>query len=137
MRSIEAVRLINSMLVKPGWEVSAKCHPHDPYTVLVKTRLISVDSSDWKNGYKAPIDQAVVNTLDVSGYGSDDDLVAGIIALFMGYELHEWREFARIPVGDEYVAPFHPHTPEGMANGWRHSVIRAIGRACYPKGFSG
>lgn len=114
MESITAVRVINSMMTKPGWTLQARPHPTNKQSIYLKITLDSVDSSDWQHNYAKPINQSVTHVWDVSSYGSAVELVETIIVMMVGYELHEWREFARIPDGAEYVAPFHPHTESGM-----------------------
>ena len=120
MDPIHAAQVVNAMYSKPGWTLRAK--PTYGGIILTIT-LDGKDSSDWRRGYAKPVHQSIDRFVDTTRMYADKDLVSAVIRLMIGYELHEWTEFARLPDG---TAPFHPHTGDGQYNTAMDHGLRSL-----------
>ena len=117
MYASDAARFLNNeIILKPGWRIQAT--PYDRFgTVVIEAEVIT-NNFDREN---APDYSDLIRaggSFEISTEGSKAEVLKRLIGEFVKIEEHEWREAARIkpsrPYGD-YVAPFHPHRPEGQA----------------------
>jgi hypothetical protein len=121
MKPASAARLINAMIYKPGWKITATDNTHRfEGTVKVDILYPAFDSGSnalpdaWEKGYPEEIGggaRASFNIM-VADCGDDCDMYRKVIDVIMEIELHEAREFLRVlPTG---WAPFHPNRADGM-----------------------
>jgi hypothetical protein len=119
MRSHEAVRMVRNSVFKPGWRMEAEVYGAD--LILFTFYIDTVDTS-----YPGPdgvcrreITLIRDELMDVSRMRSVEDLFARIMRLAAETDVHEDREFLKFRQSDgSWVAPLHPHTPEGE-RAWR------------------
>jgi hypothetical protein len=105
--------LINGIHFMPGWTISGKfSSPRLPYIqVTVTVETVNSNHDNAVQGYadKITIEPTVMCT--PSDYTTPEELYFALFGWLMELQLHEAREFFR--VGNELVAPFHPHRAEG------------------------
>lgn len=118
MRVDSAVTLVNSLVLKPGWKVEAEdySHRHEgcirvnfTYVAYRSERELAPD------GYPelVPGGARAAFVIAAGAMKDDYDLYRKVIELIVfEIELHEWREFLRVP--GTFWAPFHPHRTDGM-----------------------
>jgi hypothetical protein len=129
MDSREACRQINTMALRPGWTATAM--PYSDKEVLVDFGLDTHNSNENEAPYYPfKFTRGDYKRIDVRDVSSRNELAAQVIAKIMEIEYHEWAEFLRYPDGRRWVAPFHPHRPEGnRAEGSLPPHIRALAEA--------
>jgi hypothetical protein len=119
MDARQAAGIVNTMAVRPGWTVEAV--ELDTSTIAL---LLSVDTYNSNERY-AP-DYAAGDAfagspdpclVDVAGMDTVG-LIGEVVRRCIAKDAHEWREFARYqdPATGRWIAPFHPHRPDGRAN---------------------
>lgn len=114
MRASEAVRTIESMVFKPGWQMDAQHFGQD--LILFTFYIDTVDTS-----YPSPdgtcrkhVTLVRDELWDVSPM-SQNDLFARILKLAAETDVHENREFLKVRQADgSWYSPLHPHTTEGQ-----------------------
>src|SRR5580765_696560 len=114
----EAVRLLNRVIYRPGWQVTAAPAPGDDDQVLVGVEIQTMDSSFVTRGgeYRVPLTERAVFRLGASDYESAQALLFRLLTVIRGeLQEHEDREFLRTwdEAGERWAAPFHSHAPEG------------------------
>jgi hypothetical protein len=128
----EACALVNEagMLVRPGYSIEA-----EPYTqrfqsgVMLHIRFDAFDSSTIVDGvYTDEICVRSDRVILVGDCPGPFAVLAKVLNAVLDIEEHEWREFLRLGPDSDYMAPFHPHTDDGMHR-WAH-----IGRLYVPTG---
>jgi hypothetical protein len=114
----EAARFINAMALRPGWDVTAV--PYDG-KVLATFTLQTFNSNemfapDYERG--DPFTRPVQHLIDVPASMTRATLAAEVLRLICETEIHEHMEFTRYydDTTGRYVAPCHPHRPEGESN---------------------
>lgn len=118
MKMSEACDVIcNRLVYKPGWRFEAEEHvPRFPGQVKVTVHYPARNSNlaDAKDGY--PLDIMTYAKFPIQVWTLTDkyELIRCLIEKIMEIELHEAREFLRLPE-DDWLAPFHPHSVKGMA----------------------
>lgn len=118
METSEAIRIINTVRYKPGWQME----PED-YTrrlengVLVHVTYGAHDTAPEvaQRGY--PEDDFYPEmranfTLMVGRIESEEELLHAVLCSLLKIEEHESREFLKYKVDCE--SPFHPHTDAGI-----------------------
>ncbi|MFF3617308.1 hypothetical protein [Streptomyces sp. NPDC002580] len=114
MEASSAVTLVNQLIYKPGWTIEAKDHTSRfEGTVVVKFVFPAYRSEREfaPEGYPEKITTWAEFPILVSDC-DDIELYRRVLAKVMEIELHEAREFLRVP--PTYWAPFHPHRVDGM-----------------------
>lgn len=109
-----AIRLINGLIYKPEWKITATDHTNR-FESSVKVRIdypaYSSDRDEAVSGYPTKI--YTYSTFPLIVADCDDvDLYRQIITAIVEIETHEAREFLR--VRRTWWAPFHPHRIDGM-----------------------
>ncbi|WP_158857438.1 hypothetical protein [Streptomyces sp. NRRL B-1347] len=114
METASAIKLIDDVLYKPGWEFVARDHSHRyEGTIVVRVYYPARNSNRDQagKGYPNRITACPDFPLVVKDY-TDEDLYAALLRMIVQIEEHEAREFLRVrPTG---WAPFHPHRVTGM-----------------------
>lgn len=114
METMSAIALINQVIYKPGWKISASDHTNRfEGSVRVRFEYPAYNSNrdQASAGYPecittyAEFPMVVVDCDDTAIYRKLIECIACI-------EQHEAREFLR--VAGTYWAPFHPHRIDGM-----------------------
>lgn len=113
MRVESALDLINALVYKPGWRVSATDHTNRfEGSILVRIDYPARSS----NREDAPDYETVINTYAtfplVVENCDDTSLYYKIAQAISGIDVHEMREFLRVE--PTLWAPFHPHRIGGM-----------------------
>lgn len=121
MRVESAIELINSLVYKPGWKITAEDH-RNRFEGAVKVR-IDYPARDSKTedaplGYPHEIQTYASFPMIVEDC-DDTAVYRRIVAALIDIETHEIREFLR--VAPTYWAPFHPHRIDGMKR-WGDTV---------------
>jgi hypothetical protein len=108
-----AVDLVNSLIYKPGWRISATDHTNR-FEGAIKVRIDypaeNTNRDKAIEGYTEHIDtyaQFPMYVVDCDRLGVLRRVLQGIMRI----EEHESREYFRTQ--PEYDAPFHPHKREG------------------------
>ena len=118
MKMTDACDLINHRLVyKPGWRFEAEPHvPRFPGQVKVTVHYPAQNSNlpDAKLGYPVSIVTYAKFPIEVNTLGDKYDVLRLLVEKVMEIELHEAREFLRLPE-DDWKAPFHPHSVTGIS----------------------
>ncbi|MER5302798.1 hypothetical protein ABT039_25505 [Streptomyces lasiicapitis] len=114
METASAIKLVDEMIYKPGWEFAARDHSQrfeDTIVVHVDYPARNSNRDQADAGYPNEITTYAEFPLVVKGC-TDEDLYAALLKVIMQIEEHEAREFLRVrPTG---WAPFHPHRATGM-----------------------
>lgn len=116
MKVPEAIALVNTLVLRPDFHVSAEDYTNrfeDTICVHVTQDTRSSNFEDAPS-YETLIGARAAFPVTVSTM-TENDLVRAVIEILIRFETHELREFTRR--FDDLVAPFHPHTVEGM-NRW-------------------
>jgi hypothetical protein len=114
MRKQDVVRTVNSMIFRPGWQLSAEPMGFDD--VWVRFVVQTVDTSYPSTGgtYNVPKTLDTGFRLDVTEVNSVEQLTYKILQMAHEFDVHEDRELLRVLDGDgRYSAPLHPHRAEG------------------------
>ncbi|MGW3917853.1 hypothetical protein ACWEBX_41425 [Streptomyces sp. NPDC005070] len=110
-----AVRLINQLVYKPGWTLEAEDNTNRfEGTVKVKFIFPAFQSERElaEEGYPSHIEGSWAEFRIVVADCDDTELYRRVLEKIMTIELHEAREFLRVP--PTFWAPFHPHRVDGM-----------------------
>ena len=114
MKVKSALDLINAIVYKPGWRISATDH-RDRFegSIIVRIDYPARNSNrdQAANGYPAEIRTYAKFPLIVKDC-TDIDLWRKIVWKIIEIETHETREFFRVQ--PSLWAPFHPHRIDGM-----------------------
>ena len=127
MDKTEAMRLINAVQYKPGWEISAPNswmqHLYQgAVAVQIKWTARDTNREYAVQGY--PVSKAMdVDELIPFDGCTREELLRRVFELIMQIELHESREFFRVT--PTYEAPFHPHRDECEA-AWQRTQDQAV-----------
>lgn len=108
-----ALRLIDNIVYRPGWKISATDHT-DRFegSIIVRIEYPAQNTNrDQAPEYPEPIMTRFECPLVISDC-DDIDLYRCIIEKILLIEAHECREYFR--VGNTNWAPFHPHRVDGM-----------------------
>lgn len=125
MRPDDAAHFIRHLATRPGYALNAEV-VRIGYRDLVNVTL-TIDTVDSDEQY-APEYKHQKRTGDdtyLSSEGkSEETIMAEVLMWIMAGELHEWREFMRYqsPSTGRWIAPFHPHRPEGQLN-WNRAEL--------------
>lgn len=121
MRIAEAVRIIDSVVYKPGWRITVENPNSFTSTLQVRVDYPAQNSNreEAVNGYPTSIDISASFPVYI-GYSTPEQLITAVFSALIKIETHEAREFFR--VRPTYDAPFHPHRVEGMLAWNRRSV---------------
>lgn len=118
MNASAAASLINQELIfRPGWQLRAV--PFENLGVVLVEASVLTNNLDREEApdYRSQI--IAGGSFEVPTGGTEAEFLKRLIGEFLKIEEHEWREALRFkpnrPHGD-YVAPFHPHRPEGIRN---------------------
>ena len=115
MQTAEAVRQLNEMVFKPGWRVHADYDLTD--LVLVELLIDTVDTSypDPDGVCRKQVTLYRSTYIRPSQIASIQELCYEVLRLAADTDIHEDREFLKVrdPATGRWVAPLHPHTPEG------------------------
>lgn len=114
----EAVSLLNQVIYRPGWMISARPLRGSQDQVLLGITIQTVDSSfvTRGGGYTVPLTEHARYVLAASDYSTAEALLFRVFRVITGdLQEHEDREFLRTWSRQEerWVAPFHSHVPEG------------------------
>ena len=116
MRIDTAIQLINDLVLKPGWAVTAEDNTKRfEGTVKLNVTYVAANTDrEHAPGYAdtVPGGARASFQLPVSAFDNDVELYRAILMVMLDIEQHEWREFLR--VRSTLWAPFHPHHLDGM-----------------------
>jgi hypothetical protein len=128
MQVNDAVRLINSTTFRPGWRLSARPARYDPTSIVITYDIDTVDTSypDEAGRYKVGKHLTSDIVHDVSSKDAYQ-LLRAVLDDAHQIDQHEDREFLRVRQGGAWIAPFHPHNPDGEAR-WEETE-RALWRS--------
>ena len=116
MRVESAVELVNHLIYKPGWNITAKDHRNRfEGAIQVRIEYPARNSNREKaaKGYPEEIPGGTYAEFPVIVEDCDDTgLYRKIINKIIDIEAHEAREFLRVE--PTCWAPFHPHRIDGM-----------------------
>lgn len=121
----EALTAIMSLSYKPGWSFEASDHTNrfeDGIKITVHYPAFNSNRDRARKGYPERIETYATFALCVTELDTRQ-LYFTLIQKLMDIELHEAREFLRIPALD-FEAPFHPHRFAGMMN-WTNAQFEA------------
>lgn len=112
----EAIKYIDRLVFRPGWDIRAfgTDRFEDSITLRVAYPAQESGPANARKGYPKTIVPDVGCTLTV---GDKDEvaLYRAVVAFLVRIEEHEVRELLRVL--PDYDAPLHPHTIAGMT-GW-------------------
>lgn len=122
MRAVDAVRFVEGLAFKPGWQPTAEVVSYGGLVNLgfiIRTVDTSYPDPDGVCRRQITIygrERAVnVTAMD------EDALLAEVLACAADNDSHENREFLKVrQPGGSWYAPLHPHTPEGERAWQRH-----------------
>lgn len=110
-----ALGLINQVIYKPGWKIEAS-DSSDRFEGTVRVRFIFPAYKSERElaaeGYPVHMDGTWAEFRIVVADCDDTELYRRLLQKIMEIELHEAREFLRVP--PTLWAPFHPHRVDGM-----------------------
>lgn len=112
-----AIDIVNALVYKPGWDISA-CDNTGRFEGTIKITVAyparQSEREDAPAGYQHEIEGGAKASFAVVVADCADDvaLYRRIIETVIAIEVHEAREFLR--VRPTYWAPFHPHRVDGM-----------------------
>lgn len=113
----EVLCLINTELIyKPGWSFEATDHTkrfQDCVKVKIHYPAYNSDREEARKGYPTSIVTYAVFPLVFGDCATRDDVLARLLGAILSIEMHEAREFLRLPAED-FEAPFHPHRHQEM-----------------------
>ncbi|GAA1895116.1 hypothetical protein [Streptantibioticus ferralitis] len=112
-----AITLVNGLIYKPGWTFTATDHTSRfEGTIKVRVEYPARNSNrdQAADGYPEEITTYAEFPLLVGDCPDDLRLYQRILAAIAQIEIHEAREFLRVPPTS--WAPFHPHRIDGMKN---------------------
>jgi hypothetical protein len=114
-----AIWIINQdVTTDPKWTLTAF---HDPEpqagpTVIVEYRFRAPNfNREYAPLYLEMIEVRPKARIELSGVRTEDEFLRRVLDEQMRCVAHEFREALRRK-SQEWRAPFHPHTPEGIAN---------------------
>jgi hypothetical protein len=125
-----AVELVNQLVFKPGWTISATDHAKRfEGTILVRVDYPARNSNRDQADTGYPEEIMTYATFPIVVADCDDTaLYRAVVNMLCEIETHEIREFLR--VAPTNWAPFHPHRVDGMRR-WggdiRHDLQFGIG----------
>lgn len=109
-----ALALINALIYKPNWAISAEDHTgrfEGCVKVIIEYPARQSEREDAALGY--PTDITATASFPVIVTDCDDTaLYKRVIDAIVQLEIHEAREFLRVQ--PTLWAPFHPHRVDGM-----------------------
>lgn len=115
-----AKRIIEGLVYKPTWTFEVTDHSKRiKGTVMVRVTF-AAPNYDGGNapGYADTINPSTPMPIMVEDLHSEDDLIFRLAhRVLLRIEEHELREALRVHRDGEWVAPFHPHGPDGI-NAW-------------------
>lgn len=115
----EALNLLEEVIYKPDWTVTATDHTsrfQDSVCIRVDYKAFNTNRALARKGYPEIIDTYATFPLIVGDIVGEDELWMQGLKVLLAIETHESREFFRIK-REDFRAPFHPHRIEGM-NKW-------------------
>lgn len=110
-----AIDLINGVVYRPGWKITATTHTNFEQAIKVRFDYPAVNSSrQFAPLYETPVGDGTANASFIILVDGCDEagLMRQILDKIRIIEEHESREFLRF--GPHLDAPFHPHTIGGM-----------------------
>lgn len=124
----EACDLVNSLLIKPGWKVTAQpWQQRHESSIRLHVEFEAQDTSyppDYPHHMTVVGDYALMTGDCRDGY----DVLRKVLGIILSIEEHEWREWLKLGEEHDYRPPFHPHTDEGMIR-WAHLGHRFTGQS--------
>ena len=108
-----AIKVVNELIYKPGWQFTATDHTNR-FANSIKVRI----SYPARNSNRecAPLYLEEIETYATFAFNVEQLDAIGIcremLSALIEIETHEAREFLRFP--DSLDAPFHPHNLDGM-----------------------
>lgn len=117
METQSAITLVGQLIYKPGWSFTATDHSNRfEGTILVRVDYPARNSNrdQAEGGYPEEIKTYATFPILVGDCNSDLRLYRRLLVALEQIEVHEAREFLRVP-GTNW-APFHPHRMDGMRN---------------------
>ena len=108
-----ALDLVNAIIYKPGWRISAEDHTNR-FEGAIKVRIdypARASERDEAPDYEREINTYATFPLIVADC-DDIGIYRRIVAKLIEIETHEIREFLRVQ--PTRWAPFHPHRIDGM-----------------------
>lgn len=115
MNTDSALGLINQIIYRPGWVITAEDFTHrfeGTITVKIEYPSQSTDRVEAAGGYATPIVAHATFSLVVGDLNDDTALYRSVLTKILAIEAHEAREFFRVEPTS--WAPFHPHRIDGM-----------------------
>ena len=115
MEVTTALELINGLVYKPGWKVSATDHTNrfeGSIILRVDYPAQSTDRVEAREGYPTDITTYAQEPIVVAECGDETALFRCVIDVILKIEEHEAREYFRVE--PTFWAPFHPHKIDGM-----------------------
>lgn len=109
-----AVRLVNQLVYKPGWLITATDHSmRFEGTICVRFEYPAIETGrgNAELGYPEDV-RPYANFPMIVADCTDEDLYYRILCKIREIEIHEARETLRVQ--PTYWAPFHPHQIDGM-----------------------
>lgn len=117
MESNKACAVVDSITYKPGWDIVSMASEAVQGVVIVQIKLEAPNSASiFAPTYPHTIDVVRTYHIEVSNCTDDYEVYWLVLSCIRDVELHETREFFK--VGDNYHAPFHPHSVHGRTT-WR------------------
>lgn len=114
MNCESAVRLINEIVFRPGWEITAECHCkrfEECVRITIAYPAFETSRECAQTGYQElnkPHASFPVQVRDLD----DEGLYRAFLDCIAQIDSHEARETLRIK--PTFWAPFHPHQEDGM-----------------------
>lgn len=115
MRAVDAVRFVEGLAFKPGWQPTAEVYSSGglvELSFIIRTVDTSYPDPDGVCRRQITIygRQRMVNVTAMD----EDDLLAEVLKCAADNDSHENREFLKVRQPDgSWEAPLHPHTYEG------------------------
>lgn len=117
MNAEDACKLIHSTCFRKDWKITAECNERYENCVKVTVNYpAQLSNAGMAPHYPISIEGGltVERNIMVGELESPLELWRRLLAWFGLIHSHEDREFFRVWNGEKWVAPFHPHTTEGM-----------------------
>lgn len=111
---VEAVELINRLVYRPGWKISARTFQERYESAIVVTIEFTAQNTSEPPLYPHAFELHNEFVILTGECPTILHVLRKLLGEILRLEEHEAREFLRLPEDAGYVAPFHPHTDFGM-----------------------
>lgn len=112
----DAVTRCEQFIFMPGWTITAFNYTHRfEDSVLVHVEIIGPNwNAEYAPLYEVQAEGYYLGVIPHVGALTPEQLERALFEHCMRAFVHEAREAFRVKRGEKWVAPFHPHTVEGM-----------------------